>query len=101
MVYEAVVGVQIYHKQKVLQEYNESVYEAVISFHNTFKTVDEKIRNRNYTSLKNLVATLEVPIEKFDQLPINEETEIGTYIKSIKNHPMYTTFNLYTSIVMK
>ncbi len=92
LVYGAIIGVQNYQKQKAIQEYNESVYEAVISFHDTFKTVDEKIRNRNYTSLKSLVGTLEVPIEKFDELPINEESEIGTYIKSIKNHPMYTTF---------
>jgi len=32
------------------------------------------------------------PINEFDKLPINEDSEYGRYIKSIKNNPMYTTF---------
>lgn len=87
-----IIGIQNYQKNKAIQEYNDSVYETVISFHDAFKSTDEKIRNQSYTSLEALVDTMKKPINEFDKLPINEDSKYGRYIKSIKNNPMYTTF---------
>lgn len=92
VIYGVVIGIQNYQKQKAIQEYNDSVHETVMNFHDVFESVDEKIRNRNYSSLENLVDTMKKPINEFDKLPINEDSEFGQYIKSIKNNPMYTTF---------
>lgn len=90
--YGLITVVQNYRKQKEIQNYDESVYETVINFHDTFESVDERIRTRNYTSLEGLIETLEKPINDFDNLLINEESEYGQYIKSVKNNIMYTTF---------
>ena len=92
VIYGAIIGIQNYQKQKATQEYDDSVYETVMNFHDVFESVDEKIRNRNYSSLENLVDTMKKPINEFDKLPINEDSEFGQYIKSIKNNPMYFTF---------
>lgn len=92
VIYGAVIGIQSYLKQKAIQEYDESVYETVMNFHSVFETVDKKIRNGNYTSLEKLTDTMKMPIKEFDKLEINEDSQFGQYIKSIKNNPIYTTF---------
>ena len=92
VIYGAVICIQNYQKQKTIQEYNESVYETVVDFHNAFKLVDEKVKTRNYTSLESVVNTLRTPIKNFDKLPINTDSELGQYIGSIKHNSMYTTF---------
>lgn len=85
---------KIQEHNRIIQEYDDSVRETVLNFHDTFATVDEKIRNENYKSLEDLVDTMKKPIEEFDQLPINEDSEFGQYIQTIKNNTMYTTFKM-------
>ncbi len=91
-IYETVVGIQHYKYKKSIQEYDNSVVETVTEFYDTLKTTEEKIKNNDYNSLKNLIKTLKKPIENFEKLPINEDSEYGLYIKSIRNNPMYITF---------
>ncbi len=92
LIYGAVTGIKNYQKQKTIQEYNESVYETVVDFHDAFKLADEKVKTGNYTSLESVVNTLRTPIKNFDKLSVNADSEVGQYIDSIKHNSMYTTF---------
>ena len=59
VIYGAIIGIQSYQKQKEIEEYDNSVYETVMNFHNALESVDQKIRNRN---LKRCYHILTFPI---------------------------------------
>lgn len=80
--------------------YNEEVYPVAHDFYNTIVETDKIMKNRSTSSLNALAASLRDPFKKFDDLPINEDTPIGQYIKKVRNNVMYSTFKsefLYSS----
>ncbi len=92
LAYGAAVGIPYYMRYKSIKEYNDTVSETVVIFHKTLEDTLEKVNNDDYTHASDLVNTLRTEIRRFDDLPINEESEIGMYIKSMRENPVYTTF---------
>lgn len=74
-----------------LLEYDKSVYDAVIDYNTTLKSVDEGVYNSG--SLRELLNTLIAPTKTFENLEINTESMLGTYISNVRNNLSYSLFN--------
>ena len=72
-------------------EYDKSVQKDVIEFYNDITDADTKLKNYSVTSMNMLMSNLKETLNEFDELPENENTELGQYIKSVKNNTMYKT----------
>lgn len=78
------------HMRELL-EYDKSVYEAVIDYNTTLKSVDEGAYGSG--SLRELLNTLITPTKTFNTLEINQESVLGTYISNVRNNLSYSLFN--------
>ena len=72
-------------------EYDKSVQKDVIEFYNDITDADTKLKNYSVTSMNMLMSNLKETLNEFDELPENENTELGQYINSVKNNTMYKT----------
>ena len=72
-------------------EYDKSVQKDVIEFYNDITDADTKLKNYSVTSMNMLMSNLKETLNEFDELPENENTELGQYIISVKNNTMYKT----------
>lgn len=80
-------------KHRKILEYDKSVYEDAYNYYTGIESVNSKIHEGGYGSLKKLVDTIKTPTKNFETLEINYESEIGKYISSVRNNVMYSTFN--------
>ena len=71
--------------------YDKSVQKDVIEFYNDITDADTKLKNYSVTSMNMLMSNLKETLNEFDELPENENTELGQYIISVKNNTMYKT----------
>lgn len=80
-------------KQQEILEYERKVYPDAYGYYVAIKEFDEKLQKGEYSSLRLLVDTLKSPTEKFENLEINNESEIGKYISNVRSNPMYSVLN--------
>ena len=79
--------------QRVILEYDRSVYPAAYAYYKAINDVDEKLHTGNYYSLRKLMNTMKEPTKAFEALEVNTDSKLGQYIDNIKNNIMYQTFN--------
>lgn len=78
-------------KQREIVEYDQIVYYTAKKFNDALKKVDEELDNNSFLSLRGLMNGLKTPMNDLDNLEINKDSKIGTYINSMRNDVMYSS----------
>ena len=78
-------------KQREIVEYDQIVYYTAKKFNDALKKVDEELDNNSFLSLRGLMNGLKTPMNDLDNLEINKDSKIGTYINSVRNDVMYSS----------
>ena len=76
-------------KQREIAEYDQKVYYTAKKFYDTLKSVDNKLHNGSFASLRNLMDELKTPMSEMDAVEINKDSKLGCYIQSVINDTMY------------
>ncbi len=76
---------------KKILNYDKSVKDGIIEFYKEIADADVKLKNYSVTSMNMLLDNLKVAIQDFNELPENEDSELGKYIVAVKSNTMYQT----------
>ena len=74
---------------KKILNYDKSVKDGIIEFYKEIADADVKLKNYSVTSMNMLLDNLKVAIQDFNELPENEDSELGKYIVAVKSNTMY------------
>ena len=78
-------------KQREIAEYDQKVYYTAKKFNDALKKADEELGNKSFLTLRGLMNGLKTPMNDLDNLEINKDSQIGTYINSMRNDVMYSS----------
>lgn len=78
-------------KQREIAEYDQKVYYTAKKFNDALKKADEELGNKSFLTLRGLMNGLKTSMNDLDNLEINKDSQIGTYINSMRNDVMYSS----------
>ncbi len=80
-------------EQREALEYDRKYYADALNYYTCLKETYDKLDSGGYSSITSVIKTFKDATDRFEKIPINENSEMGRWVKDVKSSSDFVAFN--------